>query len=162
MISDTTHNDGSKGPEHLQHLRSRSSQPERHNLATVRRCICDEDAPGYAFKELGRQHDSQRVGKVEDEDETVQGHETRDGCPPVSNLAGEGAGEEDTHEGPNWPSHLQRRLPRGRDEFLATDGVFHAVCIFESRKSNKVSHEENTVGLHDLCMVRNAFPDLWA
>lgn len=161
MVGDTTHNDGSKGPEHLQHLCSRSSQPERHDLATVRWCICDEDTPGDAFEELRGQHDSQRVGKVENEDESVQGHETRDGRPPVSNLAGKGAGEEDTHKGPNWPSHLQCRLPRGRDEFLAADGVFHAVCVFESRKSNKVPHEENTVGLHDLYMVRDVFPDWW-
>lgn len=159
MISDAIHNDSSNGPEHLQHLRRRSSQPERHDLATVCWCICNEDAPRYAFEKLRRQHDSQRVCKIEDQDEAVQKHEAGDGCPPVSNLAGDGAGEEDADKGANWPSHLQRRLPRGRDEFLASFGVFNAVFVRERRKSNKVSDQKNTVGFQDLDPVRDVAPD---
>lgn len=98
MIGDATDNDGADGPKHLQHLCRGSSQSQWHYLAAVGGCICNEDAPRNALEKLGQQQHSQRVTEIEDEDEGVQGHQTANSRPSVSNPAGDGTSQEDADE----------------------------------------------------------------
>ena len=150
VIGDTTHNDRPNGPEPLEHLRCRRSQPEGHDLAAVRWCICNKDTPGNALKNLGSKEDSICVCEVEDEDEAVQGHEATNSRPSVPNLAGDGPGEEDADEGTNWSSALKRGLPRRCDEKFVLSCIVFAVVLRELGEGNKISHQENAVSLHDL------------
>ena len=156
VIGDATHNDRANGPEHLEHLRCRRSQPEGHDLAAVRRCICNENTPRNALENLGSHEDSHCVGKIEDKDERVQGHEATNSRPSVPNLTGDGPGEEDADEGTNWSHTLKRRLPRRCDEIFVFGGIVFAVVVRKSGEGNEISHQENAVGLHDLVMVRES------
>lgn len=111
-VADATHNDLTNSPEHLQHLGSRGSQTDRHDLTAVCRRVGDEDAPWDSLQKLGHEHDGQRLGKVEDNDESVQDHEGRNGGPAVSDTTGERTGETDSNNGTKRTSHLEGRLPR--------------------------------------------------
>lgn len=151
-VADATDNDGANGPEHLQHLSSRGSQLDGHDLAAVCRCVGDEDAPRHAFQKLADEHDGQRLGKVEDEDEGVQQHEAEDGGPAVSDAVGEGPGEADANDGTERAAHLERRLPRC-DNLPVAIFIFDAVLLLESIHGDESAHEEDAVGLHNLTMV---------
>ena len=107
VVGDTANNDRPDSPEHLQHLRRWSSQSHRHNLRTVGRCIGDENAPRDAFQDLRREEHALTVAEIEDEDEGVQGHETANGCPSISNFTGNGTCNKDTNEGTNWSATLE-------------------------------------------------------
>lgn len=111
MVSDTADNDGPNSPEHLQHLRRRSSQSHWHNLGTVGGCIGDENAPRDTFQDLGREKHALAVAEIEDEDEGVQEHETTHGCPSIANPTGNGTCDEHTDEGTDWSATLECRLP---------------------------------------------------
>lgn len=132
-VGDGTDNDGSKSPEHLQHLRSRGSQPHGHDLTAVRRRVGDEDAPRQALEKLGHQVDGERVAKVEDEDECVQEHETGDGGPAVSDIAGERTSKADADQGTEWPGDLERRLPVAFNDILLICLMPDAVPVRERR-----------------------------
>jgi hypothetical protein len=105
IVCNTTNDDSTDGPEHLQHLGSGSSQLNRGDFTAVCRCICNEDSPWDALQNLGQEHDWKRLGEVEDEDEAVQEHETGDGRPPISDLAGERTSQHDTMSAPIGPLH---------------------------------------------------------
>lgn len=149
-ISHSTDDNRTNGPEHLKHLRSRSSKLERHDLGTVGGRIGDENTPGNTLKELSDEHDGQRVGKVEDEDEGVEEHETQDGSPSVSDTAGDGTGDGDTDDGANGATDLESRLPLCLDNIFALGVTPDTVSVGESGEGDEVTDEENTVSLHDL------------
>lgn len=149
-ISHSTDDNRTNGPEHLKHLRSRSSKLERHDLGTVGRRVGDENTPGDTLKELSDEHDGQRVGKVEDEDEGVEEHESADGSPSVSDTAGDGAGDGDTDDGANGATDLKSRLPLCLDDIFALGVTPDTVSVGESGEGDEVTDEENTVSLHDL------------
>lgn len=150
MVGDAADNNGADGPEHLEHLGGGSTQLQGHDLTAVRGCVTDEDTPRYALEQLSDEHDGEGFAEEEDEDEGVQGHETKDGGPAVSDLAGDGSGEEDTHEGAERPTHLKGGLPAGGDDLLACGRVDDAKIVGKGGQGNEVAHEEHTVGLHDL------------
>lgn len=133
MIGDATYDDGTNGPEHLQHLSGRSSQLDGCDLAAVCWGIGDEDAPWDTLEELCHEHDRKRVGEVENKDEAVQEHEAGYGRPTVSDSAGKGASQEDTDDCTKRPSHLERRLPAGRDDHLLLLGAVYTVVVREPR-----------------------------
>jgi hypothetical protein len=153
MISDATDDNCANSPEHLQHLGGRSSELNWCNLTAVCRCVRNEDAPWNALKELGQEHDGKRVGEVEHKDESIQEHEASDGRPAVTNAAREGTSQTDTNDGTDWASHLKRRLPASHDDELALFLVVYTIFVGESGQSDEVTHEENTVGFHDLTMM---------
>lgn len=150
MIRNTRNNNRPDGPEHLQHLRRRGAQLDGRDLGAIRGCVGDEDAPGDTLQELCDKHDGERVRKVEDEDEGVQQHEARDGGPSVSDLAGEGASEQDTDDGTDGPAHLEGGLPAGLDDELVLYGAVYAVVVRELGEGDEATGEEDTVGFHDL------------
>src|SRR3569833_1077492 len=51
-VGDGTHDDGSDGPEHLQHLRGRGSQPDGDKHTTKNKHKNNEDAPRHTLEEL--------------------------------------------------------------------------------------------------------------
>lgn len=55
--------------------------------------------PRQALENLSNEEDWKRVAEVEDEDETVQSHQTYDSGPTVSDPAGQRACDEDTNQG---------------------------------------------------------------
>lgn len=110
-VGDATNDDATDSPEHLEHLGGRGSELDGDDLRAVRRGIGDEDTPWQTLEKLGDKHERKGVGKVEDEDETVQAHETDDGGPAVSDAAGERTSKEDSNEGAELSSHLKCRLP---------------------------------------------------
>ena len=71
VVGDTANNDRPNGPEHLQHLRRRSSQSHWHDLGAVGGCIGDKNAPRDAFQDLGREKHALAVAEIENEDECV-------------------------------------------------------------------------------------------
>ena len=107
VVGDTANNDRPNSPEHLQHLRGWSSQPHWHDFGTVGGSIGNENAPRDAFQDLGREKHALTVAEIEDEDKAVQGHETTNGCPPVTNPTGDGTCQEHTNEGTNRPATLK-------------------------------------------------------
>lgn len=108
VVSDTVDDDSTDSPEHLQHLGSRGSQLDWRNLTAVRRCVGNEDTPWNSLEQLGDEHDRERVGEVEDEDESVEKHETGDGRPTVSDAAGKGTSQANTDDSTKGTSHLKR------------------------------------------------------
>lgn len=152
VVGDGTHDDGSDGPEHLKHLSSRGSQLHGHNLGTVGWGVGDEDSPRETLENLGHQHHGEGVGKVEDKDESVQGHETADGRPAVSDAAGERTSEEDAEQRTDRTDGLEGRLPLGLDDpfVIGIVGDRDAVILGEPRQGDETANEEDTVGLHDL------------
>lgn len=150
VVSDTSDNDGSNGPEHLQHLGSGSSQLNGCNLTAVGRCVGNEDSPWKTLEKLGDEHDGERVGKVEDEDEGVQGHQSGNGRPAVSNAAGKGTSQTHADNGTKGTTHLEGRLPASHNDPLVVDRAVDTVLLGEGGEGNKVSHQEDTVRLHDL------------
>lgn len=96
VVGNATNDDTTDRPEHLQHLGSWGSQPQRHDLGAVGRCICNEDTPWHTLKNLGREHDWERFGKVEDEDEGVQSHQACQGCITVTDATGKRSSKKDT------------------------------------------------------------------
>src|SRR4051812_14675131 len=107
VVSDTADNDGPNSPEHLQHLRRRSSQSQWHDFGTVGGCIGDKNAPRDAFQDLGREKNPLAVAEKENEVEGIQENETPNGCPSISNPTGNGPCDEDTDEGTNWSATLE-------------------------------------------------------
>lgn len=159
MISDATNDNRTNSPEHLQHLRRRSSQPQWHNLTAVGGSVGDEDTPGNAFEDLRQQQDAEGVAEVEDEDEAVQEHQAANGRPSVSDLASDGTCEEDTDQGTNWATTLECRLPRRCDEPFILSTVVNAIVPGEALGGDEVAHEEDAVRLHDLfCSVSGNSP----
>lgn len=63
FIGDGADDDTADCPEHLQDLRGRGTQAHWDNLAAICRCVGNEDAPGYALKELAGEEEWKRVGK---------------------------------------------------------------------------------------------------
>lgn len=133
MKGDATYDNSANGPEHLQHLGSRSSQLNWCDLAAVCWCVGNEDAPWNALEKLGDEHDWKRIGEVEHENERVQEHEAGYGRPTVSNAAGKGTSQADANNCTDWPTHLKRRLPTGHDHTFILPGVIHTVVICECR-----------------------------
>ena len=158
-IGDSTDDNGAKCPKHLEHLRGGGSEPKRHDFAAVGRCVGNEDAPWNALEDLRRKEDRVAIGEIEDEDEAVQGHETTNGCPSISDLAGYGTCEEDANESTDGTGTLKGRLPGGRDEVFAFFGIVGSVVVCKSGKGNEVTHQENAVCLHDLYTVRQVEPE---
>lgn len=127
--SDTLNNDSSNSPEHLQHLGSWGSERNWHDLTAVCRRVGDEDSPWDTLEDLGGQHHWQRVGEVEHKDEAVEQHEVGDECPSVSNPAGQRTSKNDSNDGTNRTTHLERRLPRGLNNVLLLFFVPDTVII---------------------------------
>src|SRR5437868_3789654 len=96
MVGDAVHDNRTNGPEHLQHLGCRSSQLDGRDFTAVCWCVGNEDTPWDSLEKLRHEHDRERIGKVEDQDEAVQEHEAGDSRPAVSNTAGKGTSEADT------------------------------------------------------------------
>lgn len=161
MIGDTSDDDGTNSPEHLQHLSSRSSQLNWRNLTAVRGRVGDEDAPWDTLEELGDEHDGKRVGEVEDEDEGVQHHECGNSRPAISNAAGKGTSQADTDDCTYWSTHLESRLPAGYDDLLVVDRAVSTIGIGKRGKGDEVSHQENTVGFHNLHIMLAGFLSLF-
>lgn len=107
MVCDTTDNDGTDSPEHLQHLSCWCSQPQWHDLGTVGRRVGNENAPWDAFQDLGHKEYRIAVGEIEDEDEAVQEHEAADGRPTITDPTGDGASNKDTNEGADRATALE-------------------------------------------------------
>lgn len=149
-ISNSTYDNRTNGPEHLKHLRSRRTKLKRHDLRAVGRRVGDEDTPGDTLEQLSDEHDGQRVGKVEDEDEGVEEHETEDGSPSVSDTAGDGTGDGDTDDGADGATDLEGGLPLCLDDIFALGVTPDTVSVGESGEGDEVADEENTVRFHDL------------
>ena len=111
MVGDTSDDDRTNTPEHLQHLRSWCSQPQWYNLRAVGWCVRNEDAPWNTLQDLGSKEHALAVAEVEDEDESVQCHETADGRPSVADPAGDWTRKETTDECTNRTRALESRLP---------------------------------------------------
>src|SRR5690242_3711751 len=115
-VGDTTYNNGSDSPEHLQHLGGRSSQLDWGNLTAVGRCVRDEYTPRNALEKLRNEQNWEGVAKVKHEDERVQQHETEDSRPAVADSAGDRTSQHDTTNSTNWPTRLESRLPTSFDD----------------------------------------------
>jgi hypothetical protein len=150
VVRDTTNNYSTDSPEHLQHLRSWRSQLDRCNLTAVCWRIGDENAPWNTLEKLGDEHDGQRVGEVEDEDEAVQEHETGNGRPAVPDAAGQGTSQEYTHECTKRSSSLEGRLPAGLYDILFRYWAVDAEVFLECGQGDETAHDEDAVCLHDL------------
>lgn len=150
VIGDATDNDRPNSPKHLQHLRRRSSQSQGHNFSAVGGCVGDKNAPWDTFQDLGREEHSLAVAEIEDEDEGIQEHETADGCPSVSNPTGDGTRDENADEGTDRSAALEGGLPRSFDDPFLTFLAVHAEILGELSCRDELSHQENTVRLHDL------------
>lgn len=149
-VGHSTHDDGSDGPEHLEHLGRRRTQRDGDDLTAVGRRIGDENTPRDTLEQLGSQHDSERVAEVEDENGAVQGHEGRDGGPTISDPARERASEEDTDKRTKRPAHLEGRLPLGLDDHFTVLSVGDTVSVGEGGQGDEVANQEDAVRLHDL------------
>ena len=108
VVSDTVDDDSTDSPEHLQHLGSWGTELDGRDLRAVRGSVGNEDTPRDTLEKLGDEHDWERVGEVENEDEAVEKHQTGDGRPSVSNAAGKRTSQADTDNGTNGSSHLKR------------------------------------------------------
>ena len=150
VISDTTNDDRTDCPEHLQHLGRRRSQSHWHDLGAIGRSIGDENAPWDAFQYLRGEEHALAVAEIEDEDEAVQGHKSANGRPAVADCRGDGTGEEATNESTNWASTLEGRLPGGFDDIFATDTALDAKVPGKLLRGDELSHQEDTVRFHDL------------
>ena len=151
MICDTTDNNGTDSPEHLQHLSCRSSESHGYDFSAVSGCVGDEDSPWDTLQNLSREEHALGVTEVEDEDECVEGHETSDGCPAVSNPGCDGSGDEDTDEGTYGSRTLERGLPGGDDDVFSWLGGAGDTEIFgELGGCDELTHQEDAVGFHDL------------
>ena len=150
MVSYTVDDDGANGPEHLQHLGGGSSQLDGRNLTAVRGGVGNEDTPRNTLEKLRDEHDWQRRGKVEDQDEAVEEHEAGDGRPSISNSTGEGSSETDADDSTERTAHLERRLPAGYNDPFVVVGVVLTELPGEFGQSDEVTHEEHTIRLHDL------------
>ena len=163
MVGDTTHNNSTDSPEHLQHQRRWSSESHRHDLGTVCGCVGDEDTPRDTLQDLSGEEHALRVTEVEDENECVEGHETTNGCPAVSDPGCDGSSDEDTDEGTYGSRTLEGGLPGGDDDKLSRiGGTWDAKVFGELFGSNELAHQEDAVGFHDLerrllepCLFRN-------
>lgn len=94
-------------------------------------------------------HDGQRLGKVEDEDEGIEGHEAADGRPAVANATGDGTSDQDANEGADRAAHLESALPVVADDGFALVVEDGTVVLREGRERDEVAHEEDTVCLHN-------------
>jgi hypothetical protein len=151
VVGDTADDDGTDGPEHLQHLRGRGSQSHGHDFGTVGRGVGDENTPRDTLKNLGCEEHAAGGGKVEHQDEKVEAHESANGCPSVSDPAGNGTGDEDTNQGTDGTRTLERRLPRSLDNVSAGVGSGgHTEILGEPLGGDELSHQEDTVRLHNL------------
>jgi hypothetical protein len=150
VISNTTNDDRTDCPEHLQHLGRRRSQSHWYNLGAISRSIGDENAPWDAFQNLRGEEHALAVGEIEDEDEAVQGHKTTDGRPTVADCRGDGTSEEATDESADWASALKGRLPGGFDDVFATDRAQNAKVLGKLLRGDELSHQEDAVRFHDL------------
>lgn len=154
MVGDTTNDDSTNRPKHLQHLRCWRSEPHRHDFRAVSRRIRNEDTPRNTLQNLRRQKHALRVAEVEDEDESVQGHQAADGSPSVSDCGCDGAGEEAADEGTNRTGALEGRLPGGDDDvFTWGDGGRDAEISRELSGGYELAHEEDAVGFHNLFLL---------
>ena len=88
MVGYCTDDNATNGPEHLQHLGSRGTKLNRHDLTTVRWRVGNEDAPRYTLEKLRHENNWERLGEVKGEDEDIQEHEAGQGRVTVSNAAG--------------------------------------------------------------------------
>ena len=152
---DSINDQGADSPEHLQHLSSGGSQLDRCDLTAVRWCVRDEDTPGNAFEELGYEEHWKRVAKVHDKDERVQEHEAGNGCPTVSDPASKGTSQHDTADRTKRSTYLESRLPAGFDDSVVGVGGRRAqntISLPERGQGDKATHNEYTVGFHDLDM----------
>ena len=149
-VGDTTYNNGSDSPEHLQHLGGRSSQLDWGNLTAVGRRVRDEDTPRNALEKLRNKQNRERVAKVKHEDERVQQHETEDSRPAVTNSAGDRTSQHDTTNGTNWPTRLESGLPTSFDDESVAVVGWDTEVLLESRQGDETTHEEHAVRLHNL------------
>lgn len=150
VVANATDDDGADSPEHLQHLCRGGTQPHGDNLTAVGWRVGNEDTPRNSLEKLGKQHDGERVGKVEDEDEAVQKHEAGNGSPAISDAAGEGSSKEATNHGTDWATDLECRLPLGYDNVISSRRIQDTVIVGECGQGKEVAHEEDAEGLHDL------------
>lgn len=116
---DGTHDDGTKSPEHLQHLSAGSSQSEGDDLAAVRGSVGNEDPPRNSFEELRQEQDAKRVAKIEDEDEAVEDHKATDNRPPVPDAASNWTRDKNTDDRANRTTALESRLPSVDDDLVS-------------------------------------------
>ena len=107
VVSDATNDDRSDSPEHLQHLCCWGSQSHGHDFGAICRCVGNKDAPWNTFEDLRGEKCSLVIAKVEDEDGSVQKHETADGCPPIPDPRGDRACKEDTDQGAERSTALE-------------------------------------------------------
>lgn len=150
MVGNTTDNDRANSPEHLQHLGSRSSQSHGHNLGAVGGCVGDKDTPRDTLQDLRSEEHAVAVTKVEDENEAVQGHQAADGRPSIPDPTGNGTRDEDTDEGTDGTTALECRLPRSLDDIFVLDVALHTKVSGEAFGGDELSHQEDTVGFHNL------------
>ena len=148
-VGDGANDDTADGPEHLQHLRRRCPQLDRHNLAAVCRCVGNEDSPGQTFENLGSKDYRKGFGEVEDENEDIQEHQTSQGGPAVPDATGQRASNKDTDECAKLAGHLECALPLRWDDMAVAWHVC-AICVLELWKGDEVANEEDVVGFHDL------------
>lgn len=132
-VGDGTDDDTANGPEHLQHLSGRGSQLDGYDLAAVCRRVGNEDTPWQTLEKLGHENKRKRIGEVKDEDEAIQGHETDQSRPTVSDPAGERSREEDANQGSELARHLKGLLPLGGDDQFSCGRVDDAVFVDEGR-----------------------------
>lgn len=130
-VGDGTDDDTADRPEHLQDLSGRGTQAHRDNLTAIRRRVGDEDAPGYAFKELASEEEWERVGKEWNKDGRIHEHEANQSRPTVSNTASEWTCKENANERTKLPGHLKRRLPLGRYDIIAGGFIEYTEAVFE-------------------------------
>lgn len=149
----STDDNSTNSPEHLQHLSSRSTKLKGHNLGTVSRRVGDENTPWDTLKELSDQHESEGVSEVEDEDEGVEEHETTNSGPSVSDSAGDRTSDGDTDNGTQRTTNLKSGLPASLDNVFILFCTPDTVSVGESGKGDEVTNQEDTVRLHDLHII---------
>ena len=149
-IGHSADNDAANSPEHLQHLRCRGAQLDRYDLTAVCRSVGDEDTPWDTLQKLGGENDLNRFGEIEGEDENVQEHETDQGSPTISNIAGQRASYHDSDECAQLARYLECTLPRGRKVVTLLLVGVNTEHTRESLEGGEIADEKNVVRLHDL------------
>lgn len=155
-VCNTSYNNGTKSPEHLQHLSRGSSQLNWSDLTAIRWCVGNEDSPWKTLQKLRYEENRKGVAEVEHEDETVQSHQANNSSPAVSESGSDGASDEDTHQCTKRSTRLECRLPTSIDNpfTLAFIGGLVPESIFLGKRGqgDEVAHEKDTVCLQDLKM----------
>lgn len=150
VVSNTANNDGANSPEHLQHLRRRSSQSHWHNFGTVCGRIGDENAPRDAFQDLRCEEYTRVVAKIEHKDEGIQGHETANSCPSIPDPTRNGTCEKNTDKSADWPTTLECRLPGSFNNVISSHLAVYTEVTTKLFRSDELAHQEYTIRLHNL------------